>query len=130
MKSILRNCIGLMAATSLALVPVSASAQAKPYDAALHNMLLDCTALQLLFAQAGDTEAEKKDNRDMAVGFLSAAQTLSGTDIKDLGAEMKPRTARLLDWLNKKDPQLNALVKNCAAILLVGKNYIESGKNK
>jgi hypothetical protein len=130
MKVFLRTGAGIAAAASLALAPVTASAQANAHDPVLYDMLLDCTALQLLFSQAGDTEAEKTDNRNMAVGFLSAAQALSGTDIKDLGAEMKPRTAKLLDWLNKKDPKLNTLVKSCASVLLVGKNYIEAGKTK
>ncbi len=112
----------LVSATILALLPIPASAQTASYDPAVYDMLLDCTALQVLFAQAADKEADKTTAANNAVGYLSAAQYLAGSDIKDLGAELKPRRERILAMLGKKDGSAERLVKTCSAVMKVGVN--------
>ena len=119
----------LAAASAVAMLAAApAPAVAQEYDTSLHNILLDCMTLQILFAQIADTEAEKKEAANMAVGFLTAAQTLSGVDIKDLSTEVNPRKAKILGWLDKKDGASTRLTKSCAAIFTVHKNYVAAGK--
>ena len=122
MKSLLRSGAGLLAAASLVAMPMQASADAANYDTAIYDLMLDCTALQVLFAQAADTDADKKAASNKAVGYLSAANTLSGSEIKDLGPVLQPRRAKILASLDKKDGSAERLVKSCAAIYLVGTN--------
>jgi methionine synthase I (cobalamin-dependent) len=109
------------------LAAVPAPAVAQEYDPALYETLLDCTTLQILFAQVADTEAEKKDAANMAVGFLTAAQSLSGVEVKDLSTVINPRKAKILGWLDKKDAAAARLTKSCAAIFNVHKNYVTAG---
>ena len=99
MKSFLRTGAGLLAAASVVTAPMQASAQTAAYDTVLYDLLLDCTALQVLFAQASDNEADKKSASNKAVGYLSAANTLSGSDVKDLGPVLQPRRAKILPRL-------------------------------
>ncbi len=120
MNSILRAGTGLLAAASVAILPVPVSAQTTSYDPVLYDMLLDCTALQVLFAQAADKEEDKTTAANRAVGYLSAAQYLSGAEVKDLGPVLKPRTQKILDMLGKKDGSAERLTKSCAAIMKVG----------
>ena len=122
MKSFLRTGAGLLAAASVVTAPMQASAQTAAYDTVLYDLLLDCTALQVMFAQASDNEADKKSASNKAVGYLSAANTLSGSDVKDLGPVLQPRRAKILASLDKKDGTAERLVKSCAAIYLVGTN--------
>jgi hypothetical protein len=128
MKSFLRTGAGLLAAASVVAAPMQASAQAANYDTVLYDLLLDCTALQVLFAQASDSEADKKAASNKAVGYLSAANTLSGAEIKDLGPVLQPRRAKILAMLDKKDGSTEKLVKSCAAIYLVGTNAAAAAK--
>ncbi|MEQ1497061.1 MAG: hypothetical protein ABL914_00235 [Novosphingobium sp.] len=124
MKTILRSSVGLLTAASMALIPVQASAQANDYDPVMYNLLMDCAAMQILFAQAGESAAEKEKSTNSAVGFVSAANTLSGKEIKDFDAEFNPRQARLLAMLDKKDPALTRMVRSCGAIERVGRDAI------
>ncbi len=126
MKLFSRTLAAASAIAMLAAAPAPAVAQ--DYDTSLHSTLLDCMTLQILFAQVADTEAEKKEAANMAVGFLTAAQTLSGVDIKDLSTEVNPRKAKILGWLDKKDESSTKLTKSCAAIFTVHKNYLAAGK--
>jgi hypothetical protein len=128
MKSFLRTGAGLLAAASVLVAPVQASAQTAAYDTVLYDLLLDCTALQVLFAQASDSEADKKSASSKAVGYLSAANTLSGAEIKDLSPVLQPRRAKILASLDKKDGSAERLVKSCAAIYLVGTNAAAAAK--
>lgn len=125
MKTLLRSAAGLMAAASLIAVPVPAMAQANDYDPALYDLLLDCTALQVIFATAGKDDAEKNDSANMAAAYLSAAQTLSGIKIDDLGKVISPRRDRIMGWITGKSPNSIKLVKSCASIFVVHKNYTE-----
>lgn len=122
MKSLLRTGAGLLAAASVVAAPMQASAQTAAYDTVLYDLLLDCTALQILFAQAADDDADKKSSSNKAVGYLSAANTLSGSDIKELAPVLQPRRAKILEMLGKKDGSAERLTKSCAAIYLVGTN--------
>lgn len=122
MMSFLRTGAGLLAAASVVTAPVQVSAQTATYDTVLYDLLLDCTALQVLFVQASDNEADKKSASNKAVGYLSAANTLSGSEIKELGPALQPRSAKILAMLAKKDGTAERLVKSCAAIYLVGTN--------
>ncbi len=122
MKFYLRTGAGLLAAASLVAAPIQASAQTTNYDPVLYDLLLDCVALQVLFAQAADTDADKKGASNKAVGYLSAANALSGTEIKELAPVMQPRRTKILASLDKKDGSAERLVKSCAAIYLVGTN--------
>ncbi len=122
MNSIHRTGTGLLTAAAVALLPVQVSAQASDYDTAVYDLLLDCTALQVLFAQAADKEADKATAANNAVGYLSAAQYLSGSDVSDLGAVLKPRRERILAMLGKKDGSAERLVKSCSAVMKVGVN--------
>lgn len=122
MKSFFRTGAGLLAAASVLVAPAQASAATAAYDTVLHDLLLDCTALQVLFAQASDSEADKSNASNKAVGFLSAANTLSGSEIKELGPVLQPRRAKILELLGKKDGSVERLTKSCAAIYLVGTN--------
>lgn len=130
MKAMFRTGAGLLAAASLALTPVTASAQTGDYDPAIYNLLMDCAALQALFSQAAEKEEDKKRSLSSAVGFMSAAETLSGKEIKDYGTELSPRRDRLLTMLNKDDKALLRLAKTCAAIERVGRDAIEAEKIK
>lgn len=120
MKSILRTGTGLLAAASVALLPVQATAQSSNYDPVLYDLLLDCVALQVLFAQAADKEADKTSAANNAVGYMTAAQQLSGIEIKELGPVLSPRRTKILGMLDKKDGSAERLVKSCAAIMKVG----------
>lgn len=130
MKAMFKTGAGLLAAASLALTPVTASAQAKDYDQNIYNLLMDCAALQALFSQAAEKEEDKNKSLASAVGFMSAAETLSGTEIKDYGAELSPRRERLLGMLRKDDPALMRMAKTCAAIERVGRDAIAAEQIK
>lgn len=120
MKSILRTGTGLLTAASVAFLPVQATAQSSNYDPVLYDLLLDCVALQVLFAQAADKEADKTRAANDAVGYMTAAQQLSGVEIKELGPVLSPRRTKILGMLDKKDGSAERLVKSCAAIMKVG----------
>lgn len=121
----------LAAASAVSMMTaVPAPAQAQSYDTVLYDTLLDCTALQILFAQAADKPEDKNDAANKAVGYLTAANTLSGTEIKDLGPVMAPRRQKILGMLDKKDGSAERLTKSCAAIFLVGKNALAAANSK
>ena len=120
MKTVSRVLAAASALSMLAAVP--APAQAQDYDTSVYNLMLDCTALQILFASASDTEAEKNKSAASAAAFLTAANVLSGTEIKDLGSEIKPRRERIMGWISKNDPAATRLTKSCAAMISVGRN--------
>lgn len=126
MKAMFRTGAGVLAAASLALTPVTASAQSNDYDPAIYNLLMDCAALQALFSQAAEKEADKNRSLASAVGFISAAETLSGKEIKDYGTELGPRRDRLMGMLSKDEKALLRLTKTCAAIERVGRDAIEA----
>jgi opacity protein-like surface antigen len=126
MKLISRTLTAVSAVAMLAAAPAPAAAQ--EFDTSLHNTLLDCMTLQILFASVADNEAEKAEAANQAVGFLTAAQDLSGVNIKDLSSEVDPRKAKILGWLNNKDSASVRLTKSCAAIFKVHKNYLAAGK--
>lgn len=110
--------VATLSATSLAAAP----AAAQDYDQSLYDTLLDCTSLHVLFAAAADNKAGKDESAASAAAYLDAAQTLSGSEIKDLGSVITPRRTKILAWLDKKDPAINRLTKSCAVITRVGKN--------
>lgn len=120
MKTVSRVLAAASALSMLAAVP--APAQAQDYDTSVYNLMLDCTALQILFASAADSEAEKNKSAASAAAFLTAANVLSGTEIKDLGSEIKPRRERIMGWISKNDPAATRLTKSCAAMISVGRN--------
>lgn len=125
MKTLLRTVAGLSAAASLGLMPAPAAAQTVEYDTALYDLLLDCTALQVIFASAGKDDAEKKDSANMAAAYLAAAQTLSGAEVSDLAKVITPRRERIMGWITSKSPNSMKLVRSCASIFVVHKNYAE-----
>lgn len=124
MKTLFRTGAGMLAALSLAMTPVTASAQAADYDQTVYNMLMDCAALQALFSQAADKQEDKDKALASAVGFMSAAENLSGKEIKDYGTELGPRRDRMLDMLRKDDGTLLRFAKTCAAIERVGRDAV------
>ena len=120
MKSLSRIVMAATAAAMVAIAPAPATAQ--EYDPALYETLLDCTALHILFAAAARNEDAKKESAGKAAAFLNAAQTLSGKEVGDIGPVIAPRRAKILAWLDKKDPAINRLTKSCAVIQRVGYN--------
>ncbi|HQV02761.1 MULTISPECIES: hypothetical protein [unclassified Novosphingobium] len=120
MKTVSRVLAAASALSMLAAIP--APAQAQEYDTAVHSLLLDCTALQILFASASDKEADKTQSANAAAAFLTAANIMSGSEIKDLGAEIKPRREKIMGWITKNDPAATRLTKSCASIITVGRN--------
>jgi hypothetical protein len=120
MKTVSRVLAAASALSMLAAVP--APAQAQEYDTSVHSLLLDCTALQILFASASDKEEDKNQSANAAAAFLTAANVLSGSEIKDLGAEIKPRREKIMGWITKNDPAATRLTKSCASIITVGRN--------
>lgn len=120
MKLFPRVVTATTAAAMVAIAPAPAAAQ--EYDPALYETLLDCTALHILFAAAANDEAAKKESAGNAAAFLDAAQTLSGKELDDIGPVISPRRAKILAWLDKKDPAINRLTKSCAVIQRVGLN--------
>jgi len=128
MKSLLRTATGLAAFASLSLLPAPAAAQTAEYDTALYDLMLDCATLQVIFASAGKNDAEKTDSANMGAAYLMAAETLSGTQIADLGKVLTPRRERIMGWITSKNPNSMKLVKSCASIFTVHKNYSEMKK--
>lgn len=120
MKLLSRALTAITAAALVAIAPAPSAAQ--EYDAGLYDTLLDCTALHILFAAASDDKAGKDNSAANAAAFLDAAQTLSGKEVGDLGSVITPRRAKILAWLEKKDPAINRLTKSCAVIARVGRN--------
>lgn len=120
MIRLLRSGAALLAASSLVLIPVQASAETKDYDSAVYDLLLDCAAVYVVLGQAVDKDSEKEKATNSAVGFISAAESLSGAEIKDYAAEINPRKDKLLDWVRKKDPSLTRTMRSCVAIEKVG----------
>ncbi len=120
MKSVSRVLAAASALSILAAVP--APAQAQDYDTSVHSLMLDCTALQILFASAADKEEDKTKAANSAAAFLTAANVLSGSEIKDLGSAIKPRRERIMGWITKNDPAATRLTKSCAAIMSIGRN--------
>jgi hypothetical protein len=128
MRALLRNGMGLLTAASLALMPVPAAAATNDYDPAVYNLLLDCATLHTLFAQAADSKEDKDKATNSAVGFISAAESLSGVELKDYAAEINPRQAKLLDMLHKDGDGVKRLARSCAAIERVGRDAIAAAK--
>ena len=129
MNPIFRAGAGLLAAASLALTPVQAAAKAKDYDPVVYNLLLDCAAMQILFAQVSDTKEDKEASTNRAVGFISAANALSGEDLKDFKAALDPRMTKITNMITSKDPMVDRLVGSCAAIERVGRDAIAVSKS-
>lgn len=127
MKNYVRTAGALFAAASLTALPGPALA-AQEFDQATYDLLLDCATLQIIFASNGSDEAAKKDSVNMGVAFISAAQLMSGVEIGDLGAVVKPRQARIMGQIASSDPAATRLTRSCGAILKVGINYKDMGK--
>lgn len=102
-------------------MPVQVSAETKDYDPAIYDLLLDCAALHVLLAQAADKDADKEKATNNAVGFITGAEAMSGSEIKDYAAVLNPRKDKLLNLMSKKDPALVRTMKSCAAIEKVGR---------
>ncbi|MBN8483417.1 MAG: hypothetical protein J0L50_01445 [Sphingomonadales bacterium] len=119
---------GLAAFAASAVLPAPAIAQAQDYDKATYDLLMDCVTLQILFAGAAENEAQKNDSATMAAAYLSAANVLTGTEVKDLGAEIKPRRDRIMGWISSDDPRAKRLTMSCGAIFRVGKDYLSMSK--
>lgn len=128
MLPLLRTGAALLAASSLALMPVEASAETKDYDPAMYDLLLDCAAVYIVVGQASDKDAEKEKATNSAVGFISGAESLSGVEITDYAAVLNPRKDKLLEWLRKKDPSLARTMRSCVAIEKVGTSIAMLGK--
>ncbi|MFN3517061.1 MAG: hypothetical protein ACK4YM_07865 [Novosphingobium sp.] len=119
---------GLFAFAASAALPAPVMAQARDYDKATYDLLMDCMTLQILFAGAAENEAQKNDAANMAAAYLSAVNVLTGTEVKDLGAEIKPRRERIMGWIASDDPRAKRLTISCGAIFRVGKDYFSMSK--
>lgn len=126
MKQIALKLAGaaILAATVL---PGQAMAQKNEYDRAMYETLMDCATLQVIFGIASDTEARKEESANTGAAFLVAAESMSGTKVTDLGAELKPRQERIMGWITGKDPAASRLAKTCGAIISVGRNAPKPG---
>lgn len=116
---------GLAAFAVSAVLPAPAAAQSHVQDPqqAAYDLLMDCVTLQILFASAAEDEAKKNDAANAGVAYLSAIGVLTGKEVKDLGAEVRPRRDRIMGWISSDNPNAKKLTMACAAIFRVGKDY-------
>lgn len=131
MKSLVRASVGLLTTASLALGSVPAlAADPVDFDKATYEQLLDCSSLYVLLAQATKDNAEKESFTNSAIGFFTAANYLSGIEIKELAPVLEPRQKKIMAMLDAKDPALARMMRACAAIDRVGKDAIAAGERR
>ena len=118
---------GVAALAAVTALPVQAVAQTSDqYDRAMFDTLMDCATLQVLFGSVANDEDGKKEAANTGAAFLVAAETLSGSKVGDLGAELKPRQDKIMGWVTSKDMAATRLAKTCGAIIAVGQNVPKS----
>lgn len=92
------------------------------YDRGMYETLMDCAALQVIFGVIADNQAQREEAATTGAAFMIAAETLAGTKVNDIGAELKPRQDRIMGWITSKDKAATRLAKTCGAIIGVGQN--------
>ncbi|MCB2087311.1 MAG: hypothetical protein R3E18_09530 [Sphingomonadaceae bacterium] len=123
MKKLASTAAFLLAAASMTAAPLQA--QSNDYDPAMYDMMLDCAALQILFANNAKDEAGKQDSIKMGASFLTSAQEMSGNDLSDLSTVISPRVTKISGWVSNDQAKARKLTKTCAYVLKIGKNYTQ-----
>ncbi|MBD3730539.1 MAG: hypothetical protein IE933_12620 [Sphingomonadales bacterium] len=120
---LIASAAAMVAAASLATSPLMAATD-NNYDPVMYDMMLDCAALQILFANNSDKQEDKDDSIKMGAAFLTSAQEMSGSEINDLGPVISPRIEKIKGWINSDADKARRLTKTCAYVLKIGKNYV------